>query len=114
MQPRRVSVGQGAPGARVRGLPGCSSGSSTLLLKGLRQERLLFYSYVDKHHNDENAKDGQLQAPRKAVAKVLDQEAALQALVLSAVVLFGGTPMTDSRNRSCSIPVETFQRRLGM
>lgn len=64
--------------------PGCSPRSSAeidlhfqlkvqdaahaaLLLKDLTQERLLFHSNVDKQHDDENAKDGQLQAPREAI-----------------------------------------------
>lgn len=97
-----------------RGLPGCSQGPSALLLKGLTQERLLFHSYVDKQHNDENAKDSQLQAPWEAVLRVLAREAALHAGVPLAAVLFGDTPILHPWIWSFSVPAETFQGLLGL
>lgn len=48
-----------------------STADAALLLKGLTEERLLFHNYVDKQHNKENPKDGQLQAPWVAALGVL-------------------------------------------
>lgn len=78
------------------------------------QERLLFHSYVDKQHNDENAKDGQLQAPWEAVLRDLAWEAALQARAPLAAVLFGDTAILHPWVWSRNMPVETLQGLLGL
>lgn len=106
--------------------------ADALLLKGLTQEWLLFHNYVDKQHNEENPKDGQLQAPWNTVLGalalevipgapawgvvpgILVWEAALGPLVALVVVFFGDTSTLDPRTWSCSIPVEIYQRLLGL
>lgn len=116
MQPGEPVQGRERTGQGGGGLPGCSHGPSALPLKGLTQERLLFHGYIDEQHDDENAKDGQLQAPRDAVLRVLArdaiprvpardavprvpaQEPAPWALVPLAGVLFVKAPMLDPRD----------------
>lgn len=101
---------------------GRDTADAAMLLKGLTQEWLLFHNYVDKQHNEENPKDGQLQAPwdvvlgalpQKAVLRVLAWKvvpgvlvwgAALGSLVASRVVFFRDTSPLNPWTWSCSIP----------
>lgn len=78
--------------------------SIALLLNYLTKQRLIFHSYVDKHHDDENTKHSKLQAHWETFFFP-----ALNSLVFRAVAsLFGDSPICDSNAWCfCSPPVKT-------